>query len=182
MSDISISDRQFLAHHKIPYSQVFDAKGRTIGECKQSMEALSAIIAINAVPCKKGGHRIRTRANHCPVCDPAKISFIRRHVEPGYVYIAVCEKSDLVKVGTTTDIDGRQKNLNSYAYGSRRDWRIQHFRKFARAGEVEAQMHSALASYNVPGRYFREGRWQECYELFGCSETVALEAFTRLAL
>ncbi|HYD94802.1 MAG TPA: GIY-YIG nuclease family protein [Noviherbaspirillum sp.] len=181
MSSISASDRAFLAHHNIPLSQVFDAKGRTIGECKAMMEALAAIIAINAVPCKKGGHRIRTRSNHCPVCDPAKVSFMRRHVEPGYVYIALSQRGNLVKVGTTIDIDSRQKNLNSYAYGDRRDWQIKHFKKFAKAGEAESKMHSALAAYNVPGLYFREGRWQDCYELFACSEAVALEAFTRLS-
>lgn len=177
---LSRTDKEFLDYHEIPLSQVFDARSRPVSHCKDTMAELNAIIAVNTTACQQGGHRMRTRAGHCVMCHPAKIAYMRRHEQTGFVYIAVSKKGKLVKVGSSTDIESREKGLNSNAYGRQRDWEIRHYRKCERAGQYEFLVQKELAPFSSPGDYYKEGHWQDCYELFSCNEQQALEVFNRL--
>lgn len=172
-------ERDFLEKHEVPLSQIFNAAGRTVGACKSLMKDLGAVVAVNTTACGKGGHRMRTRGGHCVVCDSAKLAYTRRHEEPGYVYIAVSKARGLVKIGTTIDMKTRERNLNSYAYGEQKDWVIRHYQKCEKAGRYEFAVQKALASFGIAGRYFKDGGWQDCYELFSCTEKEALEAFAK---
>lgn len=177
---LSRVERDFLSHHQIPLSQVFDARTRPTSHCKDAMAELGAIVAVNTTACQQGGHRMRTRAGHCIVCNPAKIAFIRRHDAPGFVYIARSRLGKLVKVGTSVDLEAREKNLNSYRYGGQKDWEIVHYRKCDKAGLHESLVQKELERFNHPGQYYKENHWQDCYELFACTEEQALSALNKV--
>ena len=166
----------FAKRHNIPFSQLYDAKGLALNAIrKQEMEALGAIIAFNAKACGAASHTIRTRANHCAECDTSRIAHTRRHVEPGFVYIAISKAGILVKIGTSINLASRRSTLNRQKYGGQSDWVIKHTRFFQNAGRIESEIQAQLAAYHVAGTYFKEGELTACYELFRCSEGEALE-------
>jgi hypothetical protein len=172
----SSSEEQFLQQHNLSPSMFWDAGGRPIKYSAQAMSSHGFDFAYNCVPCKNAGHRLRTRANHCIQCYPARIAFIMRHTSKGFVYIAFSESTALVKVGCTSNISHRQSTLNSLAYGRTNDWTIVASKPSQRMGEDETAIHRILTQYRIHGTYIRDGVSQFCNELYLCNLNTAIGA------
>jgi hypothetical protein len=176
MVELTTEQRLFLKRHKIAVSDVFDAFGLSKTEWYAAMVETGQGFAVRTNPCENGGHTLRTHSGHCIECNTASIAFYRRSRMAGYVYIAGSLSTKRVKVGMTTDLKQREKFLNLYGYGEARDWEMLAYAKTARAGECEFTIHSKLAGYEVSATYVKAGKVYDCYEIFGCSLKVALNA------
>ena len=162
---------EFLKHNGIPLSRVFDATGLSTGAYKVRMKALELWVAYGVSPCSAAAHTLRTRAGHCVQCNPANLSYLRRHDEPGQVYVAESSAvGRLVKVGTSACAKDRIGQLNIYEYGGRSDWECQFVVSVAKAGRVESIVQQKLERYSAKGTYYKNGNYIECRELFSCAK------------
>jgi T5orf172 domain len=175
--DLRSDELSFIQLHKISIDEIIDVTGMIrIGQ-KRAMEAKSARLSINGGGCAKG-HRLKTRSNHCPQCDPKNLAFERRHSESAYVY--VCEsETGLMKIGYAKDPNDRAARLNRESYASCKNWRLIFSAKTENAGRIEFDTHSSLASSKTTETYIKEGREVETYEVFRCSREQAVEAVKR---
>lgn len=162
------SDRIFVERHRIPQSKLFNAEKLATAALKVAMKEAGAWIAVNARGCGKSGHTIRTNGGHCAECEPKRVGFAMRNTKPGLVYLAISKNKNLLKIGMTIDLDRRQAQLNGYAYGDCRDWTITHYIDSPEAGREEFEAQSLLSQFSTSGRYFKDGQWIVCYELFDC--------------
>lgn len=86
-----------------------------------------------------------------------------------YVYIAASFKGKLIKIGSTTNAEGRSLKLCADRYGGQSDWEMLSKVRTDKSGEVESKTQSKLGPHAVDGEYTHEGRTQKCYELFRCN-------------
>lgn len=173
---LSAGQKAFLGEHGIPLSMVFNAKGMPSSRYKPIMKAGDFLVAYGVTPCGRGGHTLRTRYGHCVQCNTKDIAYIRRHSEPGYVYLAHSKLKNLVKVGASTDPNVRERSLNGYAYGGASDWVVIeqfHTKDYAKH---EHLAHQRLAAHRTSGKYFDHGGWIECNELYSCTVEMAKNA------
>jgi hypothetical protein len=166
-------ERSFLERHGIALSQLVDGRGLGSDERRAVMHRSKALLAFGS-RCAKEGHRLRTSAGHCVMCDPKKIAFARRHHATAEVYVARSARAVLTKVGSAADPAVRIAKLNTERYGGASDWQLVERHACDAAGKVEAAVHNALRGFAVPGRYIKDGRLTDCYELFNCPPDVAV--------
>jgi len=180
MINLTEDQRDFLGRHGIPLSNVFDAsKYAKSAGWQARMKELNVAFAFGTSPCKKAGHTLRTRKGHCIQCSPSNISYYNRFREAGYVYIAHSKSADRVKVGMTTDLVERGKQLNIYKYGGASDWSIVVSVRADRAGELECRTQNALRSKSVNGSYIKAGDVIACHELFDCEVEFAKQVLMK---
>lgn len=166
-------ERSFLERHGLSLSQLIDGRALDSNERRSLMHQSNAFLALGT-GCKKAGHRLRTGAGHCAMCDPKKIAFARRHYAAAEVYVACSTRSVLTKVGSAADAAERIAKLNTERYGGASDWKVVERHGCNAAGKVEAAVHNALRGFAVPGRYMKDRRLTDCYELFNCPADVAV--------
>jgi hypothetical protein len=168
---MNISEEQlfFLKEHNIPLSKIFDAANQKREVYRKSMKALEKLIAINATPCSKYGHTIRTRNGHCCQCNTASIAYIKRHYADGYVYIVGSQEKKVLKVGSTNNIKNRVNSLNFENYASINDWELILYYKCNNIGLIETEAHNKLNKFQIEKIYTKNGRTQIAYEIFDCS-------------
>lgn len=123
------------------------------------------------------GHRIRTRAGHCAQCNPTNIAFTARETSSGNVYIAGSLSGRVIKIGMTTDIARRQRQLRAQQYGGFSDWRVLFDVHVNDAGAVERAVSSRTIGKRVYGGYFKDGNHQMAIEVIQCSFSAAFKAF-----
>lgn len=171
---MNISEEQlfFLKEHNIPLSKIFDAANQKREVYRKSMKALEKLIAINATPCSKYGHTIRTRNGHCCQCNTASIAYIKRHYADGYVYIVGSQEKKVLKVGSTNNIKNRVNSLNFENYASINDWELILYYKCNNMGLIETEAHNKLQKFQVEKTYIKNGRTQIAYEIFDCNYDV----------
>jgi hypothetical protein len=171
---MNITEEQlfFLKENNIPLSKVFDATNQKRETYRKSMKALEKLIAINATPCAKYGHTIRTRNGHCCQCNTANIAYIKRHYANGYVYIVGSQEKKVLKVGSTNNIENRVNTLNFENYASINDWKLILYYKCNDMGLIEAEAHNKLQKFQVEKTYIKNGRAQTAYEIFDCNYDV----------
>lgn len=176
MAKLSIDQIEFLKQHGFSELEVFDAGGMATSSWKLEMKKRGFLIAFGTTPCGRKGHTLRTRAGHCIQCSPDKISYLKRHIEDGKVYVAYSTSKRIVKVGTS-QVSSRDRimQLNYYRYGEACDWDMVFSINCKRAGEVESSAHRLLSSYKVPGTYYKGGTYIDCRELFNCSAQTAIK-------
>ncbi len=172
---------RFLLDHKIPISSVFDATGMNKAGYQKAMEDLEKSFAYGVTPCSKAGHTLRTKAGHCIQCNVSRIAFQLRSKATAHIYIAGSYKRKLIKVGSSIDIDDRLHKLNEYKYGGVSDWSMLASAFQDKAGRIENYIHDKLKEYNVEGSYMREGKKQQCYELFRCNFDDAYKPLKAIA-
>ncbi|MEQ9331791.1 GIY-YIG nuclease family protein [Thalassobaculum sp.] len=158
------SEKNFLYAQKIKPEHVLDARGMPSAVWKAKAKKEGFLFIIGA-PCHAAGHRLRTRAGHCIQCDTAKIAYVRRSSQVGYVYIAASRIAGLLKIGSCIDLTQRQRNLRAQAYGGIEDWQIIAYSKTAMMGQVEFEINRKLEDLYVPGYYEKDGRTQHAREL-----------------
>jgi hypothetical protein len=171
---MNITEEQlaFLKENNITLSKVFDATNQKREIYRKSMKALEKLIAINATPCAKYGHTIRTRNGHCCQCNTANIAYIKRHYANGYVYIVGSQEKKVLKVGSTNNIENRVNSLNFENYASINDWELIFYYKCNDMGLIETEAHNKLQKFQVEKTYIKNGRTQIAYEIFDCNYDV----------
>lgn len=179
---LKLTDEQqaFLAQHQIPSDKVFDATGMMVGEYKLAMREGGYWVAIGVTPCKESGHMLRSRAGHCIQCDPARITYLKKHSIPGRVYVAWSAAKGLVKIGVTNNTQKRVVLLNSDGYGGAYDWKLVRAWECDEAGKVETKAHQNLESHAAGGLYLKNDKAIESKELFACAAEHAVHVIEQI--
>lgn len=174
-------EKDFIKHHGISPSDIYDARGMTTKEYHDKAKAHGCPFVINYC---KYGHRLKTRNGHCIVCHPDKIAFQKREINKGVIYIAYCGK--YTKVGMienninskNTALNKREYTLNSEGgYAGRDDWQtIMSWQLDKYAGKVEREAHKLLEKYKVDKDYIYSGELRNAKELFECPIQTAIDA------
>lgn len=180
MAELTDEQMVFLGYHGIPLDRVFDASGMRTKDYKDVMRQRESWVAYGVTPCKEAGHTLRSRAGHCIQCDPAKITYIKKHVQGGLIYVAWSDSKGLVKVGVTNNTTKRVALLNSEMYGGAFDWKLMRAWQCDQAGKFEAAAHRELASHSTTGYYLKNDMLTECNELFKCSYQYAVEIVSQI--
>ena len=81
----------------------------------------------------------------------------------------MCIRDRYIKIGLAEDLDNRLRQLNDWAYGNAKDWKMLASSFVENAGRVENTVQTKLADFKVAGTYNREGKDQKCKELFRCN-------------
>ena len=179
MAELSNDQKKFLRGYSIPLGKVFDGTGLSRAQYQKAMTDTEQAFAFGTTPCTHG-HTLRSKAGHCIQCDPKKIAYQLRSASKSHVYIAGSYNGKLIKIGSSKDIEGRIKQLNSYQYGGQKDWKALASAYVDKAGRVENYIQKELSEFSVEGTYQREGREQICYELFRCDFDDALKKLKAL--
>ncbi len=179
--DILTDDElRFLQWHDLSPEDVFDARYMPTWLWKQRVRQEGKSVVIGAT-CKRGGHRLRTRAGHCIQCDPKKLAFEARHSAEQYVYIAGSLSTRLLKIGTCKHIWQRESQLRAEGYGGASDWNVIFSIKVKRAGEIEHRARSRISQYVIAKPYWKDGLEQIGIELLQCSFSQAKDALISVA-
>jgi hypothetical protein len=155
----------FLAAHGLTVADVYDGRGQSKATREASAKAAGRRIILCSGTCG-GGHRLKTRSGHCPVCKPACLAYQIRHFATAYVYIARSPSTDLLKIGVTDDVKQRETTLNyEEAHGGLRDWKVLFSVKVENAGVIERKAIRSLESYKVVRSYVKNVKPQTATEL-----------------
>lgn len=156
----------FLEKHRILDREIIDAEGKSVSQLVDYMKAENKLFVFNTTLCNKG-HTIRSRSGHCIVCNPATITFIRRSLETGHIYIAGSIAKEYIKVGmSTVSLDQRLTKLNARKVGNTNDWVIIKSVKCDFANIHEFAIQELLKKYRVEGEKYGD---TESREIFRCS-------------
>lgn len=180
MTKLTDEQIEFLGYHGIPLDRAFDATGMRAKDYKDVMRQKELWVAYGVTPCKEAGHTLRSRAGHCIQCDPAKITYIKKHVLGGLVYVAWSESKGLVKVGVTNSTQKRIGLLKSEMYGGASDWKLVRAWESDRVGKVETEAHRQLEPYATNGYYLKNDVLTKCTELFKCTCQHAVETISQI--
>lgn len=164
MAELTEHELHFLYTQRIDESAVMDCSSMQSHRYKRHMEQEGYLWCIAPKPCY-AGHRLRSRAGHCIQCDTARISFVKRHHDTAYIYIAGSLGSKVMKIGNAICPERRVAALNTRYYGSITDWVILYRAKYEEAGKIEFAAHGRLFGY-------RRG----CKEIFRCDYETARKA------
>lgn len=173
---ISKDQKKFVEEQMIPYSRVLDAAGLRTAEYKLAMQEDDYIVAVNVTPCKKYGHRIRSRHGHCVQCNTSVLEFQDRKYRNGFVYVCYSAMNNFAKIGMTDAPERRLNVLRQQKYASIPDWKIIFSEKCANAGLIEYKAQKLIEQFRIERTYTKDGRTQSCYEIFRCSAKDAIEA------
>src|SRR5262245_57142914 len=102
----------FLARYHLSEDDVFDGRGYSQAGARAVAKAAGKILVLGS-PCRAYGHRLRTRPGHCAQCDPKKIAYQQRFVEPGYVYIAGSLDGRMMKIGSCVNVPQRENQIRT---------------------------------------------------------------------
>ena len=142
-------EKRFLRDHKIQLNQVYDGRGMTKSAYQQAMQGTRMIVVAGTAPCKKAGHKLRTKSGHCFQCNPKVISFQKRSQSNAHVYIAGSVKGEYIKIGLAEDLDNRLRQLNDWAYGNAKDWKMLASSFVENAGRVENTVQTKLSLIHI---------------------------------
>jgi len=168
LEQLTAQQLAFLRRHNIPVAKVFDAIGYSQPEWREQMSIHEMVVAINVRACRRAGHKMRTSGGHCAQCSPENLAYQERYREEAYVYIAGSRSQRILKVGYSQSPHSRATHLSALRYGSASDWTLLFHVRCKRAGAVE---HSLLAMHrnsSVFGEYWKDRKYQECFELLRC--------------
>jgi len=90
MTELTAGQLQFLAHHEIPMSALFDAAGMGRTEYHDVMKELGKFVAVGVTPCRESGHTLRQRSGHCKTASlesPVTTKFDIFHPFPSSTYL-----------------------------------------------------------------------------------------------
>ena len=184
-SILTKEEKEFIKHHGISLSEIYDARGKIAKVYHDEAKAMGCKYVINSCIY---GHRLKTRSGHCIQCRPANIAFQKRYSKPGILYLAVIE--GVCKVGITENNDNdpsnsiyrREITLNmDGGYGNLEGWKIVNYWEVINAGRIENEVHTHLAKYKMEDiDYWYSGEWRVADELFKCSQTTALKAVKKV--
>lgn len=176
MTRLTEEQAQFLNHHHVSLSRVFDATGLAKSEYRIRMKELGASVAIGVTPCFAMSHTMRSRAGHCVMCNPLHLAFQGRYEDAGDVYVAHSQQLNLVKIGTSANAHERMNQINYYGYGGANDWKIQYIKTVEKAARIEFEAQKRIGSNRAWRTYIKDGEEVDCQELFNCDVKTAIES------
>ncbi len=172
IAEFSEEITNFLKHHNIDESEVYDATGMPTWEYKEMMSDYGYKVAIGVTPCQAYGHTLRSSKGHCVICKPEVLNYRSRYNLTGTVYIAYSKKSHLIKVGMTSkdSAQDRVTELNAQGYGGINDWVLVKSRYCRNMGYIENQIKNQFKDYLQPITFFRTSSWEmeTSTEIFNC--------------
>lgn len=174
------AELKFLASQGLSEDDVFDARGHTTQRARELAKESGKTLLVGS-PCRKAGHRLRTRSNHCAQCDSKQIAYQSRTALSSDVYVAVSPSLGWVKIGSSANITQRRYKLNFDAYGGANDWKLIFFVRTDEGGRLELAVHSALAQFAVSSEYVKDGKRQVSRECFQCSDLRAVNTLLECA-
>ena len=173
-------EKQFLKDNNLKAAHVFDAT-KIFGtkEWKTQIKNTDCEVALCTTSCTKSSdHRLKLKSGHCALCNLRGLAHQISYRKPGDIYVAYSKKLDIVKVGRSEKIGvsgERLVSLNKQAYGGAKDWELKWCATVVKAGKVESEIHSLLATYSVEGLQYRKGlSLTVCNEVFSCTTSHAL--------
>jgi hypothetical protein len=172
---LSKIEEEFISQHGIMADEIYDATGQSPSQWKTYCEINGYYFVIGS-RCRKFGHRLRSRSNHCIQCNTANIAYTQRHYRPGYVYIAQSKAGGIIKVGSTNNLQTRRVTLRNQCYGGETDWAVTFGYRADQAGLLEMQVHAELSQFSVTRTYFKGGRHRTARELYACDRIDAARA------
>ena len=181
MKDIlTQSELRFLASQGLSADDVFDARRLPQAFWFKMIDSANKTVALGS-KCRSAGHRLRSRRGHCVQCDTSKLGYQARYRADQYVYIAGSRAVRLIKIGTCSDLDQRERQVRAERYGGASDWRFIFHIKVSRAGEIENLAQCRLSLHSVTRPYWKNGFIQEGTELLRCSFSRARKALMEVA-
>jgi hypothetical protein len=173
---LTAAEIAFLEKYGLAASNVYDGRGQSKSK-REHAAKLGGFDLILAAGCTNGGHRLKTRSGHCAQCDTSKLARQTRYNTPGSVYIAGSLQTELLKIGSTDDVEQRARTLQyERGYGAAPDWKLLFHARVAKKGEVEGAALRSLKPYKAARPYVKNGSQQEAAELFKTSFSKALVA------
>mgnify|MGYP000430156728 CR=1 FL=1 len=174
--DLSSDEIRFLRHHGFTTSDVCDCRGFDVAKRRHALKETGKTLALGS-PCRRGGHRLRTRSGHCVQCDPAKISYQSRKAIRATLYAARSTGSGAFKIGISEEPIRRIGDLNRETYGGHSDWMMYMAREINDAGKAETEVHRQLSDYSVRSEYRKSDHIQVAREIFFCPASRVIDAF-----
>jgi hypothetical protein len=173
MTKLTKDQKDFLAHHDIHLSLLFDASGLAPREYSEVMREDDKYFSYGVPECPRG-HTLRSRAKpsrvgNCIQCNPATIAFARRHYRAADVYIAGSRAGKLLKIGLSTETDNRIYIANLDGYAGCSDWKPLVRVHVQQAGRIESTVQAKFRSYQKMIDFVRNGARQRALECFACS-------------
>lgn len=173
----------FLARERIPTRWVMNARpfrDCNLAHCRQKMVETSTYLAFCYGPRCGFRHRLMNRRGKCVQCDQTLLERTRMSIRYAYVYLAESVTSRLVKVGSCTDLDKRERELNRHdKYAGATDWRIRASHYTIAAGMFEESLKRRLRRHQVACLSDRYGKPQQAREAFRCSYRTARRYLAR---
>lgn len=176
MADLTPEQRAFLAAHGVADHVIFDASGMSRSKYQKLMEQEGKYFACGVSRCRRGHHSLRTRQGHCIQCNHAAIAFAQRNDAPAYVYISGSRRAELIKIGLTTSLHDRRRNIATEGWAGCTDWQMLAFAASDHAGRVEREVHARLSRWRTSCEYVQGGTRHHSYEVFRCNFADALDA------
>lgn len=176
LDDLTKDEIAFLNHHGFSEDELYDARWEPGSIWKERAKQLGCVLVLGS-GCRKAGHRIRTRANHCAQCDTSRIGHVTRHNLPGFVYIAATIQGGLLKIGNAVDTEQREGKLRYDSYGGFSDWTIIARAKVENRGQTEQSALSSLNSFRTERPYIKDGKQQLARELLCAPLRRVLKSF-----
>jgi hypothetical protein len=174
--ELTAAEIAFLEKYGLAAGNVYDGRGQSKAK-REAAAKQGGFDLILAAGCTNGGHRLKTRSGHCAQCDTSQLARQTRYNAPGSVYIAGSLQTRLLKIGSTDDVEQRERTLQyERGYGSASDWKLLFHARVARKGEVEAAALRALNHCKVARPYVKNGSRQEAAELLDAPFSTALAA------
>jgi T5orf172 domain len=157
MSPFTPQELAFLARHNFSEGEVYDGRGQGKRWREYQAKEAGKILMLTSVRCRSMGHRIRTRAGHCAQCNPANIGFTERETANGYVYIAGSVRGRFIKIGSTRDIEQRERQLRTERYGGASDWLVLVHDRVDNMQKVEREISDRIPGKRVFNGYIKDG-------------------------
>ncbi|RYE03446.1 MAG: GIY-YIG nuclease family protein [Sphingomonadales bacterium] len=172
-------EQAFLLANDIPQNYVADMRHRADwASCSAELRAVGCFFAWGFRKCATG-HRLTNSRGQCIQCHSATIAFVMRHARPGWLYIAVADCEQLIKVGIGADVDARLRQLNAHRLAGVRRWQAVHTDWCENPAALEAEVHRRLATFRAACSYDRKGG-QIGREVFACSPADAISALAEI--
>jgi hypothetical protein len=129
---------------------------------------------------------IKTRANgNCIGCDTSQLAFSGIIRKGGLVYLLYSESKNLIKIGFTGDKKKnplkRAESLNAEKYGEADDWTPKFYFLSLKAFKLEFKVAKLLTGKIKNLFRKKDGKQQECDEIYSCSLQDGLEAMQKVA-
>lgn len=154
---------------------MFDARDYSQATWFRLIKEAGKTVALGS-PCRKAGHRLRSRKGHCVQCDTKILAFAGRYDPKQYLYVAGSLRARLIKIGVCKDLRQRIRQICAERHGDARDWEVIYAVEIERAGEIEGRVLTRLDCFTIHSQYWKNGSLQKSIELRRCSISQALEA------
>ncbi|WP_109143742.1 GIY-YIG nuclease family protein, partial [Bradyrhizobium sp. SUTN9-2] len=137
--ELTPSELAFLSSQNLGPDDVFDARWMSQARWFREIKKAGKTIALGS-PCRKAGHRLRSRKGHCAQCDTKVLAYASRYDLEQYIYIAGSLRARLIKIGVCKDLLQRVRQISSERHGDSADWEIIYAVHMARSGEIEERV------------------------------------------